>query len=91
MNIGHRGKGHRLIALAEDCVDAPHDQHHHHHRRDLHNPQSLLARFMHADNVLAPEIQRDYDSKSRGEVCGRHVSVAQMEVVNRFVDKATQI
>ena len=62
------GERHRLIAVLQDGGDAPDDQDYHHAAGDLHDSQGLLAGFVHAHDVLAPEIEGDDGGEDRGEV-----------------------
>ena len=68
LQVGRRRQRHRLVAVLEDRDQAPDDQDHHHHGGDLHDAQRLLARFVHADDVLAPEVERHHDGEGRREI-----------------------
>jgi hypothetical protein len=49
----------------ENCDRAPDDQYHHHHRRDGHDLQRLLARFVNALDVFPPKVHGHGDRKER--------------------------
>ncbi len=50
---------------------APHDHHHGHDGRDLHDAHRLAAGLLDAENILAPEINRDGDGEEGGREIGR--------------------
>ena len=52
----------------EDCDGAPDDQDYDHDGGDDHDLQGLLARFMHALDVLPPEIDHDQNGERGGKV-----------------------
>ena len=68
LDVFGQRKRHRLVAVLEDRGDAPDDQDHHHDGGDLHDAQRLLAGFVHADDVLAPEVESDDGGEDRGEI-----------------------
>src|SRR5271163_742463 len=58
----------QMNGRTEDSDGAPDDQNHNHHGGHDHDLQGLLARFMHALNVLPPEIHHDQNSEDCGKV-----------------------
>src|ERR1039457_3989846 len=85
------GKGHRLIAVLQDGGDAPDDEDDHHGAGDLHDPQSLLAGFMHADNVLAPEVEGNPGGEDGGEIRRVNVQSGQVQVLAEVIDEAAEV
>jgi hypothetical protein len=91
MQIAHDGERDGLVAASEDGYQAPGDEDHHHHRGDLHDAEGLFARFVNADDVLAPEINRDRGGKNSGEMRRMEVQARDMQVVGGFVDQNAQV
>ena len=58
----------RLESVQRHRQQAPSDQDHDHDGGDLHDAQRLHARFVHAQNVLAPEVQGREHGEPRGEI-----------------------
>src|ERR1022692_4340931 len=85
------GKGHRLIAVLQDGGDTPDDEDNHHSAGNLHDPQSLLAGFMHADDVLAPEVEGDDGGEDGGEIRRVNVQSGQVQVLAEVVDEAAEV
>ena len=67
VEVRGRGQRDRLVAARENRGQRPDDQYDDHHGGDLHDAQRLLARLMHADNVLTPKIDRHHDRDARGK------------------------
>ena len=79
----------RVFAMRDQ---APDDQHHHHHGGDLHDLQRPLAGFVHALDVLPPEIDGHHDGKDRGRTrssgpCERRMA----EVVESVGQEAREV
>src|ERR1035438_6182123 len=85
------GKGYRLIAVLQDGGDAPDDKDDHHGAGNLHNAQSLLTGFMHADDVLAPEVEGDDGGEDGGEIGRVNVQSGQVQVLAKVVDEAAEV
>ena len=69
---------------------APYDHDHGHHGRDLHDAHRLAARFLDAENVLTPEINRHRDREERGGEIRRQNN-ARVRQLQQFVDQADQV
>ena len=91
MDVRGRRERHRLIALQQDRHYAPRDQDHHHHRGQLHDAQRFLARLVHADHVLAPEIHGGEDGEARGEIRRVDRGAGVPEVNDRIIDDSGEI
>src|SRR4051794_28027277 len=87
MNVAYGWEGHRLVALAQNREQAPDNEYHHHHGRDLHNAQRLLARLVHALDVLTPEVESYKNSESGRKVRWVSMCVLQMKVINAFIQQ----
>ena len=89
--VCRRGEGYRLIAVLQDGGDAPDDQDDHHPGGDLHDPQGLLAGFVHAHDVLAPEVDGDGGGEDRGEIRRVDVQSGLMQVLADLVDESAEV
>src|SRR5437016_9405557 len=67
----------RTIRHAEHGDQTPDNEDHHHYRGDLHDAEGLFARFVDADDVLAPEVQCDEDGEAGRKMFRMHVYVGQ--------------
>src|ERR1035438_7664878 len=56
-----------------------------------HDAQGLLARFMDADDILAPEIHRHRRRKNRREIWRVDVQVGHPEPRADFIDQAAEV
>ena len=56
------------VAAQQNGQRAPDQQRHHHHGGDLHDAQRLAARFVHALDVLPPEVHRDENGEEGGKI-----------------------
>ena len=84
------GQRHRLVAVLENGDQAPDDQDHHHHGGDLHDAQRLFARFVDADDVLAPEIERHHRREPGREIRRIDVHAGDVQMFAGFIDQARQ-
>src|ERR1019366_1235385 len=85
------GKRHRLVAVLENGDQAPGDQDHHHNGGDLHDAERFLAGFVHADDVLAPEVDGNYGGEHGGEIRRVDLERGEMPVFADLVDKAGEV
>src|ERR1022692_2788479 len=85
------GKRHRLVAVLENRDQAPDDQDHHHDRGDLHDAQRFLAGFVHADDVLAPEVNGDHGGEHGREIRRVDLQRGEVSVYAKLVDEAAEV
>ena len=59
MQVVRHGRGRNLRGTVQQQRQrAPDQERDHHHGGDLHDPQRLAARFVHALDVAPPEVER---------------------------------
>ena len=90
--VRRRGRGRQIAptAFERDSKRAPDQQNGHHHRGDLHDAQRLAAGFVHALDVLPPEVNRDDHGESRGEQVHVH-AMGLMQQLENFVDQRAHV
>ena len=91
LEVFRKGKRHRLVAILENRGHTPDDQHHNHDRRDLHNAQRLLAGFVHADDVFAPEVEGDDGGEGSGKIRRVDLHRGDVHMFAQFVDQPGQV
>src|ERR1035437_1060174 len=90
-NVLQSWKRHRLVAVLENRDHAPYEQDHHHDGGDLHDAQRLLAGFVHADDVLAPEVDGDYGGEHCREIRRVNLQRGEVPVYTDLVDEAAEV
>src|ERR1035437_6068092 len=90
-NVLQGWKRHRLVAVLENRDHAPDEQDHDHDGGDLHDAQRLLAGFVDADDVLAPEVDGDYGGEHRREIRGIYLERGEVPVLADLVDEAAKV
>ena len=77
-------------SFQSDGDGTPDQEDHHHHGRDLHDAQSSAARFMHAPDILPPEVNGDQHAQSRREGVHLH-SRGLVQHFEDLIEQRTQI